>query len=119
MTIGQPERVTQDRIIALFRDELHYRYLGDWRDRDGNTNIEQSALTAYLTRAGYSPAQIAKATHALRTEADNQTRHPYATNEAVYKLLRYGVPVKIDVRHRRGSHAARPPRTPAGYRALR
>ena len=97
MTIGQPERVTQDRIIALFRDELHYRYLGDWRDRDGNTNIEQSALTAYLTRAGYSPAQIAKATHALRTEADNQTRHPYATNEAVYKLLRYGVPVKIDV----------------------
>jgi hypothetical protein len=95
--IGQSERVTQDRIIALFRDELHYRYLGDWRDRDTNTNIEESILTAYLTRAGYSPAQIAKATYALRTEADNQTRHPYANNEAVYRLLRYGVPVKIDV----------------------
>jgi type I restriction enzyme, R subunit len=28
--IGQPERATQDRVITLFRDELRYRYLGDW-----------------------------------------------------------------------------------------
>jgi hypothetical protein len=28
--IGQPERATQDRVIALFRDELGYRHLGDW-----------------------------------------------------------------------------------------
>jgi type I restriction enzyme R subunit len=97
MNIGQSERETQNRIIALFRDELHYTYLGDWRDRDGNTNIEQSLLTAYLTRAGYSPAQIAKAVYALRTEADNQTRSAYANNEAVYKLLRYGVSMKTDV----------------------
>jgi type I restriction enzyme R subunit len=26
MTIGQPERATQNRVIALFRDELGYRY---------------------------------------------------------------------------------------------
>ena len=36
--IGQPERATQNRVIALFRDELGYRYLGDWTDRDGNSN---------------------------------------------------------------------------------
>jgi type I restriction enzyme R subunit len=94
MNIGQSERETQNRIIALFRDELHYTYLGDWRDRDDNTNIEQPLLAADLTRAGYSPAQIAKAIYALRTEADNQTRGPYANNEAVYKLLRYGVSMK-------------------------
>lgn len=32
--VGQPERTTQDRVVALFRDELCYRYLGDWTDRD-------------------------------------------------------------------------------------
>ena len=96
MSIGQPERATQDRILTLFRDELGYQYLGDWRDRDGNTNIEESCLTAYLTRAGYAPAQIAKAIHTLRTEADNHSRGLYDNNQAVYSLLRYGVPVKIE-----------------------
>ena len=41
--IGQPERVTQNRVIALFREELGYRYLGDWTDRDDNSNIEEPA----------------------------------------------------------------------------
>jgi type I restriction enzyme R subunit len=96
MSIGQPERATQDRVIALFREELCYRYLGDWTDRDDNTNIEVDLLTAYLTRAGYNPAQIAKAIHALRTEADNHSRGVYDNNQAVYSLLRYGVPVKTE-----------------------
>ena len=34
--VGQPERATQDRVIALLRDELGWRYLGDWSDRSGN-----------------------------------------------------------------------------------
>ena len=67
--IGQTERETQNRIIDLFRDELSYRYLGDWRDRDGNSNIEESLLTAFLKDGGNTPAQIAKAIHAIRTEA--------------------------------------------------
>ena len=46
--VGQPERATQNRVIALFRDELHYRYLGDWIDREGNSNIEEEILTEYL-----------------------------------------------------------------------
>ena len=41
MSIGQPERVTQNRVIALFCDELQYRYLGYWQDRDGNSNVEE------------------------------------------------------------------------------
>ena len=32
-SVGQPERATQNRILALFRDELEYRFLGDWSDR--------------------------------------------------------------------------------------
>ena len=94
--VGQPERATQDRVIALFRDELGYRYLGDWIDRDGNSNIEEDILSAYLTASGYTSAQISAALYKLRTEADNHSRSLYGNNQAVYNLLRYGVPVKIE-----------------------
>ena len=95
-SIGQPERATQDRVIALFRDELRYRYLGDWRDRDDNSNIEEGLLTDYLTRSGYRPAQINAAIFALRAEANHHSRNLYGNNKAVYSLLRYGVPVKTE-----------------------
>jgi len=49
--VGQPERATQNRVIALFRDELAYRYLDDWTDRDANSNIEEGLLSAWLPRA--------------------------------------------------------------------
>ena len=94
--IGQPERFTQNRVIALFRDELGYRYLGDWTDRDANSNIEEDILTEHLAQAGYTQTQISMAIHKLRTESDNANRSLYGNNEAVYKLLRYGVPVKTD-----------------------
>src|SRR3972149_6146608 len=95
-TVGQPERVTQNRVVALFHDELGYRYLGDWTDRDGNSNIEESLLSAWLTKRGCTPVQIGVALHKLRTEADNHSRTLYGNNQAVYNLLRYGVPVKIE-----------------------
>jgi type I restriction enzyme, R subunit len=94
--VGKPERVTQNRVIALFKDELGYRYLGDWTDRDGNSNIEEGLLTDYLTGRGYTPPQISVALHKLRTEADNHSRTLYGNNQAVYNLLRYGVPAKIE-----------------------
>ncbi|MEW4569501.1 HsdR family type I site-specific deoxyribonuclease [Tautonia sp. JC769] len=95
-TIGQPERATQNRVIALFRDELGYRYLGDWSDRDGNSNVEEGLLTAFLAKSGYSPAQIGAALYRLRTEADNGSRSLYQNNQKVYELLRYGVDVKVE-----------------------
>jgi len=94
--VGQPERVTQKRVIALFRDELGYRYLGDWTDREGNSNIEEGLLSDWLTRSGCAPAQISVALHKLRTEASNHSRTLYGNNQAVYNLLRYGVPVKVE-----------------------
>lgn len=94
--VGQSERATQNRVIALFRDELGYRYLGNWKDRTGNSNIEEALLTAYLTRNSYNPIQISKAIYALRTEADNANRSLYDNNKAVYGLLRYGVQMKVE-----------------------
>jgi type I restriction enzyme R subunit len=95
-TIGQPERATQNRIITLFRDELGYRYLGDWTHREGNSNIEEGLLSAWLTRSGYTPVQISAALYQLRVEADNRSRTLYGNNQAVYNLLRYGVGVKTE-----------------------
>ncbi|HKH46744.1 MAG TPA: HsdR family type I site-specific deoxyribonuclease, partial [Thermoanaerobaculia bacterium] len=94
--VGQPERATQNRVVALFCDELGYRYLGDWSDRDGNSNIEEGLLSAWLTRRGYAPAQISAALYRLRTEADNHSHSLYDNNQAVYGLLRYGVEVKTE-----------------------
>lgn len=62
----------------------------------GNSNVEEELLRAYLTRNGYTPAQINSALYKLRTEADNHSRSLYGNNQAVYNLLRYGVPVKIE-----------------------
>ena len=95
-TVGQPERATQNRVIALLCDELGYRYLGDWTDRDGNSNVEEKVLTAWLTKCGHTQAQISAATYKLRTEAENPNRTLYGNNQAVYGLLRYGVPVRIE-----------------------
>ena len=94
--VGTPERATQNRVIALFRDQLGYRMLGDWTDRVGNSNIEEELLAAYLKRAGYQAAQIKRAIYLLRVEADNPNRGLYDNNKAVYSLLRYGVPVKVE-----------------------
>lgn len=67
--VGQRERVTQNRVIALFRDELGYRYLGDWTDRPGNSNVEEGLLSAWLTQRGYTAPQINVALHNLPVRA--------------------------------------------------
>ncbi|MDY0385962.1 MAG: type I restriction endonuclease [Methanolobus sp.] len=95
--IGKSERATQDRIISLFRDELSYRYLGDWTDRENNSNIEEDILGKWLENNGYTKKQIGMALYQLRKEADNHSRKLYDNNKAVYNLLRYGVPVKAEV----------------------
>ncbi len=95
-TVGKPEKTTQDRVIALFSNELGYRYLGDWSDRDGNSNIEEELLSTFLTKSGYTPAQISRAIDVFHREADNHSRGLYGNNQAVYNLLHYGIPVKIE-----------------------
>lgn len=94
MTIlGNSERETQNSIITLFRDELGYRYIGDWSEREGNSNIEEGLLTAFLSRNGCTPVQISKAIHELRIEASNPNRSLYDNNRKVYSMLHYGVSV--------------------------
>lgn len=72
--IGKPEVVTQNRVLSLFRNELGYRYLGDWTDRPDNSNIEEGATHSLAKGGGLMPEQIASALHKLRTEANNHSR---------------------------------------------
>ena len=44
-TVGQAERVTQNRVIALFRDKLGYRNLGESTDRE-IMSLRDADLTA-------------------------------------------------------------------------
>jgi len=93
---GQTERATQDRVIALFTDELEYKYLGDWTDRPNNSNIEVDLLTASLKKRGYNQAQINVAVQKLTAEANNHSRKMEGNNHAVYQLLRYGISAKTE-----------------------
>lgn len=88
------ERLTQNRVIKLFHEELGYRYLGDWKERAGNSNIEEEILASYLQRRGYSSAEISGALYQLRSATDISQAGLYEANRKVYSLLRYGVQVK-------------------------
>ena len=39
MSVGKPERTTQYRVIAMFRDERKYQYPGEWMARKGNSHV--------------------------------------------------------------------------------
>ena len=90
--VGQRERATQNRIVAFFQNELGYRYLGNWQDRDGNKNIETGLLTAWLQKRGVSDALITRVIRQLDTAAAlGEGKKLYYANKDVYRLLRYGV----------------------------
>ncbi|CAG1013068.1 Type-1 restriction enzyme R protein [Anaerolineales bacterium] len=94
MGIDRPEHETQDRIITLFKRELKYRYLGDRTDF-ANSNIWEEHLTTFLAQSGYDETQISRAVELLKRAA-NGSGSLYERNHEVYKLLRYGVPVKVE-----------------------
>ncbi len=96
-TVGQRERETQNRVVRLFQEQLGYHYLGNWLEREGNSNIEEALLRSYLVRQGYSKVLIGKAVYELQRVAGDATRSLYDLNRAVYGLLRYGVQVTPEV----------------------
>lgn len=116
--VGQRERATQQRVIQLLTEQLGYRYLGNWHDRD-NKNIVENELTGWLHEQGVDEGLITRAVHELeRAAALGAGQNLYDANKAVYRLLRYGVKVKagageqhqtvwlIDWQHPQNNHFA-------------
>lgn len=94
--VGQIERATQNRIVQLFQEQLQYEYLGNWEEREGNSNIEESELRNFL-QTKYSDELITKAIFALKKEANiNSNDDLYTSNKEVYSMLRYGTSKKVD-----------------------
>jgi type I restriction enzyme R subunit len=97
-TVGQREILTQKRVIAFFRDALGYAYLGHWKDREGNSHIEEAFLTDWLKRQGHGDKLIARVLFELRKAAAlGGSKTLYDANREVYGLLRYGVKLKPEV----------------------
>jgi len=95
--IGSKEIITQKRLLNLFDKQLGYTCLGDWTDRENNSNVEEEYLRKFLTaRNLYSSAEINSAINQLKRIAGNISAGLYHANKAVYNLLRYGVNVSAE-----------------------
>jgi type I restriction enzyme R subunit len=93
--IGEIERKTQNRVIALVRDSLGYEYLGNLTDSD-NENIIEARLRKSLKDRGYSAVLVDRAVEELIRVSRDTTKNLYERNRNVYDLLRYGAKVKPD-----------------------
>ncbi|MES9879282.1 MAG: HsdR family type I site-specific deoxyribonuclease [Sedimenticola sp.] len=92
--VGQLERTTQNRVVALFQKQLGYDYYGDWQERADNSNIEEGYLRDWLMRQGVDEAMAGKAIRKFkRAAAVGDGKKLYHANQAVYSDLRYGVKV--------------------------
>ena len=93
--IGESERALQNRVIAFFRQQLDYAYLGNLQDR-ANRNILPEPLKAFLTgKMGYSDHLADKAIEKLNETAAAcpNADKLYDANKKVYSLLKYGIKV--------------------------
>lgn len=102
--VGQREIQTQQRALNFFRNTLGYAYLGHWKDREGNANIEEGMLSDWLRRQGHSEKIIGKALFELgKAAALGGSKTLLDANREVYSLLRYGVKIKPDVGEQTGT----------------
>jgi type I restriction enzyme R subunit len=96
-TVGQREAETQKHVAEFFLNTLGYAYLGFWKHREGNSNVEEQLLTNWLRRQGQTD-KITKVLDELgKAKALGGSKNLYDANREVYSLLRYGVKVSPGV----------------------
>lgn len=96
--VGQIERITQNRIVALFQAELGYRYLGNWEERENNSQLEEEILRDWLlNKKKYSKNLVDNAIRKFTNAVYDQSKNLYDVNKEVYSMLRYGVNVQPEI----------------------
>lgn len=100
--IGDHERLTQNRVIdILTAEEMGYTYIGYWKERENNSNIEKEYVIKFLKKQGYSDELVRKAVDHLEKTAklgvgNTSDDKLYTANKNFYSLLRYGTSFKIE-----------------------
>ncbi len=93
--VGQREIQTQKKVIDFVRDVLGFDYLGHWKDREGNSNIEKDLLSDWLRSQAHDDQVVSRVFFELdKASALGGSKTLYDANQEVYGLLRYGVKVK-------------------------
>ena len=82
--LSEPEIVTQKRLINLLSQTMNYDYLGEWKERENNSNIEEAYLKQNLSQRGYNDAQISRSIELLKRETANSQKNLYQRNQEVY-----------------------------------
>src|SRR5690606_10908675 len=95
--INPIERITQDRIIQLFQEQLGYSYYGNWEKREGNSNVEEAILKRNLSQRGYPETLVNKAVKDVYDLAHSHAKDLYNRNKEMYALLRYGVKARPEL----------------------
>src|SRR5690606_9839473 len=95
--INPIERITQNRIIQLFKEQLGYSYYGNWEKREHNSNVEQEILKKNLLQRGYTETLVNKAVKELYDLAHTNSGNLYDRNKAFYNMLRYGVKARPEL----------------------
>lgn len=93
--VGEQEILTQQRVVKFFDDVLGYVYLGNWKDRVDNSNVEAELITDWLKCQGHDKGIIDKTLFSFgKATALGGSRTLYDANREIYELLRYGVKIQ-------------------------
>ena len=96
-TVGEKEKLTQENVINFFRNTLGYIDLGNWQERENNSNIERIILRQWLDGRNVDDSIISKVIEKLERDASmGGNRTLYDANKEVYERLRYGVNIQPD-----------------------
>lgn len=93
MEVGQKEVKTQDRLVKVFNKKLGYTYLGNLKDKQDNSNVDETLLKKYL-KDKYDQNLVKRSIHELRKVSEDRTRSLYDCNKEIYTMLRYGINIK-------------------------